>query len=91
MKKPHKKPPEEVWEKGELGATKTYAKKVSKKREMQIDDDLDLQLISLRLQKSLIDDLKRLASDVGLGYQPYIRQLLTQHVSGKKKREGTYG
>jgi predicted DNA binding CopG/RHH family protein len=46
---------------------------------------LGLQSISIRLQKELIEDLKLLAKEMGIGYQPYIRQLLTQHVREKKK------
>lgn len=91
MKNIRKKHSEEVWENRELGASEAHVRKVSKDREKAIDDTLGLQMISLRLQKNLIEDLKKLAHQAGIGYQPYIRHLLTSHVNGKKKRSGTYG
>lgn len=51
---------------------------------------MDLQIISIRLQKSLIDDLKDLAGEDGLGYQPYIRQLLTHHVRNEKRKRAKH-
>lgn len=65
---------------------KKNIKKVSAKREMAIDESLGLQTISIRLQKKLIKDLKTLAEENGIGYQPYIRQLLTQHTRDKLKQ-----
>jgi len=43
-------------------------------------DDLGLAPISLRLQKEVVAKLKVLAKQEGLGYQTYIRQILTRHV-----------
>ena len=40
-------------------------------------------MISLRLQAYLIDGLKHFAREEGVGYQPYIRQLLTRHIHEK--------
>lgn len=85
MKSTHKRFPAEKWETQELGATEKYARKVSPKREQAVDAKLNLHVISIRLQKNLIDALKSLAKEEGIGYQPYIRQLLTQHVRSKKK------
>jgi predicted DNA binding CopG/RHH family protein len=66
-------------------------RKVSPQRERAVDERLGLQMISLRLQKDLIDALKHLAREAGIGYQPYIRQLLTRHIQEKKRsRNGTY-
>lgn len=50
-----------------------------------IDDALDLQPISIRLQKDLLDNLKALARLNGLGYQPLIRQVLTRWVDCELK------
>ncbi len=75
---------DDAWESRELGATESFVRKVSTKVEKSLDDKLNLQIISIRLQKSLIDDLKELAGENGLGYQPYIRQILTQHVREEK-------
>lgn len=60
-----------------------YTRKVPMHREKKIENDLGLQMISIRLQKVLIDELKQLAFEAGIGYQPYIRQLLTRHVQEK--------
>jgi predicted DNA binding CopG/RHH family protein len=75
---------EDAWENRELGATESFVRKASTEHEKSLDDKMDLQIISIRLQKSLIDDLKELAGEDGLGYQPYIRQLLTHHVRNEK-------
>ena len=50
-----------------------------------LDDALDLQPISIRLQKDLLDNLKALAKLNGLGYQPLIRQVLTRWVDCELK------
>lgn len=71
---------DDLWESKKLGAEGKYVRKVSQKREQAVDVDLELQLISLRLQKDLIDHLKYLAREEGIGYQPLIRQVLTHYV-----------
>lgn len=43
-----------------------------------IDDALGLQMISIRLQKSLLTNLKAIAEHHGVGYQPLIRDLLNR-------------
>src|SRR5579883_492423 len=86
MKNTRKKFTESQWENRTLGATEKFARKASKKHEEKLDDKLGLQSISIRLQKNLIDDLKEIAKEDGLGYQPYIRQILTQHVRNEIKR-----
>ena len=85
MSNMHKKRSEEAWENRELGATESFVRKASTRREKTLDEKLELQSISIRLNKMLIDELKDLAAEDGLGYQPYIRQVLMQHV--RKKRE----
>jgi predicted DNA binding CopG/RHH family protein len=70
----------ELWETRKLGASAKHAKRISEDEDKAIDDSLGLQAITMRLQKELVKQLKRLAKKEGLGYQPYIRQLLTRHV-----------
>ena len=84
---------EEKWENRELGASESHVRKVSKERDKAVDDALNLQMISLRLQKDLIDDLKKLAFKAGIGYQPFIRYILTDFINqvNKKRRSGTHG
>ncbi len=74
----------EAWELGELGEDEKYAKKAIVD-EGVLDDALELQMISVRLQKSLIDDLKNFALLEGLGYQPLMRRVLQRYVDGEKK------
>ena len=79
---------DEAWETGQLGADHAYAQVVKgdDTLEAQIDAALELQAISIRLQKSLIDDFKAIALLVGVGYQPLMRQVLTRFVDCEKKR-----
>jgi predicted DNA binding CopG/RHH family protein len=80
MKNTPKPNQDDAWDKRKLGASKLHARKASPAREKALDDNMGLQTISIRLQKSLIEDLKQLAETDGIGYQPYVRQLLTRHV-----------
>ena len=75
----------EKWESRELGASKEHAIKVSKEVHDEITGALGLQLISIRLQKKLIEDLKFIAKANDLGYQPMIRDLLNRFVKAEKK------
>lgn len=75
----------EAWESGLLGQSEEHARLATKVNEALLNESLDLQPISLRLQKSLIEDLKLIAKTHGLGYQPLIRQLLTRFVDAEKK------
>jgi predicted DNA binding CopG/RHH family protein len=70
----------EEWESGKRGGeSKAAPEEVSRK----LDHKLNLQMISLRLPVTVIGQLKQLAADEGLGYQPYVRQLLVNHVRNK--------
>jgi predicted DNA binding CopG/RHH family protein len=77
---------DEAWENGELGREEKYVKKADKGVQAQIDKALDMQMISIRLQKSLIEDLKFIATLNGLGYQPLMRQILKRFIDGEKKK-----
>lgn len=83
MKNTHKqskKSSAEIWDHRELGASEQHVRKSSPEREKKLDEQSGLQTISIRLQKSLIDSLKKLAEEDGIRYQPYVRQLLMRHV-----------
>lgn len=47
-------------------------------QERAIDESLELQMISIRLQRSLLANLKAIAQFHGVGYQPLIRDLLNR-------------
>ena len=74
----------QLWESRELGASEEFVRKVSAKRERAVDDTLGLQPITIRLQKDLVEELKKMARAHGIGYQPYVRQVLTRHVKEKQ-------
>jgi predicted DNA binding CopG/RHH family protein len=46
-----------------------------------------LKLIALNLEEDLVQELKLLARDEGLRYQPFIRQILTHYVRQTRKHE----
>ena len=77
---------DEAWDAGQLGRMEDHVKRVEEDIESKIDKALDLQLISIRLQKSLIEDFKHIAALNGIGYQPLMRQVLKRFVDGEKKK-----
>jgi predicted DNA binding CopG/RHH family protein len=76
----------EAWESRDLGQDEKFVKISDDIKQDAIDESLELQMISIRLQKPLIDDLKMIAKLHGLGYQPLIRQILTRFVDCEKKQ-----
>lgn len=68
----------EAWDSGDLGRSAEHAQVVGKAVADAIDSSLGLKSISLRLQESLIEDLKTIAKVNGMGYQPLIRTVLTR-------------
>lgn len=74
----------DAWESGQLGRDAEYVEKVTIDTSA-IDDTLSLQMISIRLQKGLLDDLKDIAQIRGIGYQPLIKQVLKRFVDAEKK------
>jgi predicted DNA binding CopG/RHH family protein len=78
---------DEAWESGKLGEDFKHAKVLKDDGiDFMIDDALELQSISIRLQKSLIEDFKAIAHLNGVGYQPLMRQVLTRFADCEKKR-----
>lgn len=76
----------EAWDAGELGKDEEFVKKSSNINDNEIDEALELQMISIRLQKSLIEDFKMIAKINGIGYQPLIRQILKRFADCEKKK-----
>lgn len=78
---------DEAWEERTLGADSESVKVVEKAQEDSIDEAAGTQLISIRLQKSLIEDFKTIASlNNGIGYQTLMKQILQRFVDSEKKR-----
>jgi len=76
-------PHEAAWDEGKLGLSEEHAVAESASLDASVDEALRLQMISIRLQKDLIDDLKLIASREGLGYQPLIRRVLQRFVAAE--------
>lgn len=77
---------EDAWDNRTLGADPNFAVLADASDEASIDAALGLQPISIRLQKSLIEDFKLIAQLNGLGYQTLMRQVLTRFADSEKKR-----
>lgn len=75
----------DAWESGRLGTAREHAAARSAEQEKAVDDALELQLISIRLPKAMIEDLKFLAEREGLGYQPLVRRVLKRFIEGEFK------
>lgn len=66
------------WETGALGQSEEHVRVATDAEMREVDDALELQMISIRLQKGLLDALKEIAKYNGIGYQPMIRDLLNR-------------
>ncbi|WP_348672537.1 hypothetical protein [uncultured Abyssibacter sp.] len=81
--------PEEPWESGELGRSLEHAELASDDESGadEVDSALQLVPISIRLERSLIDAFKYIAShNKGIGYQPLMRQVLKRFATGEIKK-----
>ncbi|MFK4448046.1 hypothetical protein ABH944_007599 [Caballeronia udeis] len=86
MSKAHKIPgSDEGWDEGLLGREEEFVAVDEGADLADLDAGLDLQMISIRLSKSLIEDFKNIAQIHGLGYQPLMRQALHRFAEGEKK------
>jgi uncharacterized protein (DUF4415 family) len=74
------------WDTGELGRDKKYAGRASQGLQEEVEAALALQMISLRLQKELISELKLIANYRGIGYQPLMRDVLRQYARAEMMR-----
>lgn len=68
------------WESGKLGRSGEHVTVASEEAEAALDEAVCLQAISVRLQTSLIKDLKMIAAYHGIGYQPLMRDALNRFV-----------
>jgi len=78
----------EAWEDGTLGEDMDKAKASTASRSKAVDEALELQMISIRLPKSVIEDFKLIAEVEGLGYQPLMRTALIRFAECELKRVG---
>jgi uncharacterized protein (DUF4415 family) len=75
----------EAWESGELGQSLEHTKLAPSNTASEINDALGLQMISIRLDKELIEMFKLLGSKYQMGYQPLMREALKRFVDGELK------
>ncbi|MEA9567361.1 hypothetical protein [Polynucleobacter sp. AP-Nickl1-40-C4] len=75
----------DAWEGGELGQSPEHVRVAPSKLASEIDDALGLQMISIRLDKELIDMFKLLGGKYQMGYQPLMREALKRFVDGELK------
>jgi len=76
----------EAWEDGFLGREEEFVRVSKNVDDAALHEAAGLQPISIRLQKSLIDDFKMIAEINGIGYQPLIRQVLKRFADAEKKQ-----
>lgn len=75
----------EAWESETLGADEKHVRVASQETSKQVDEALGLQLISIRLDKSLIESFKILGAFHNIGYQPLMRDALKRFADGEMK------
>lgn len=75
-----------AWESGELGENLASTRIVDNETERAVQESLGMQLISIRLPKSVIEDFKVIAQIEGIGYQPMMREALVRFAESESKR-----
>lgn len=76
----------EAWENRKLGAEEEYARLSKTVSGSDTDEALGLQMISIRLEKNLLEMLKAIATIEGVGYQPLVRDVLNRFALTEGKR-----
>ncbi len=66
------------WDQFDTDLDASTAGRATPEMERGADEALGLQMISIRLQKSLLSNLKAIAKHHGVGYQPLIRDILNR-------------
>lgn len=77
---------DEAWEERILGADEQFVKVVDNDSAAKIDEAAGLQLISIRMHKSTIEDLKLIASINKIGYQTLMKQVMQRFVDCEMKQ-----
>lgn len=74
----------ENWETRKLGADEKFVEAVTLD-DKKLDEAFELQLISIRMRKQLIADLKIIARHNGLGYQTLMKQILERFAQAEMR------
>lgn len=85
MVNPKIKGTDEAWESRELGADDAHVAVADQSHEDALNASLELQSISIRLPKQLIEHYKLIAHFHGVGYQPLMRDVMARFVPGALK------
>jgi hypothetical protein len=72
-----------AWDSRKLGHDERFVAKAAASENARVDESLGLQMISIRLPKRLIDQLKIIAKHSGIGYQPLMRDVLSRYARGE--------
>lgn len=75
----------QAWEDRELGCDENFVQKSSLIDDLKLDETLRLKTISIRMEETLIDDLKLVAQFHGVKYQPLVKQVLRRFVDVELK------
>ena len=76
MSTAHQTTGRQPWEGLDDDLTDEVVSAVPREEVQAIDDSLGMQMISIRLQRDLVNVLKEIAAFHGIGYQPMVRDLL---------------
>lgn len=86
MSKKHP-PSDEAWEERLPGSDENFIEVADSEIEQKIDAAAGTKLISIRMQESLIQDMKEIAALNGtIGYQTLMKQILQRFVESEKKQ-----
>ena len=87
MTKPTIPASDEAWDDETLGADADSMKAVDEETEAALDAAVGTQLVSIRMQKSMIDAFKAIAAtNKNIGYQTLMRQILQRFSDSEKKK-----
>lgn len=82
---------DKAWESGKLGGDDRHVTRLSAEQLAAdvalIRDSLGLRPISIRLEKTLIDDFRTIARIKGIGYQTLMRQALKRFAKEELERQ----
>ena len=73
----------DAWESGKLGQDERFVKVADVAEGDAVDEALGLKLISIRLPKKLISQLKLIGHFHSVGYQPLIRDILGRYAGSE--------
>jgi hypothetical protein len=78
---------DEAWDDRSLGADEDFVEVAPAALEKAADEASGTQLISIRMQKVMIDDLKAIAArNKNIGYQTLMKQVLQRFIEGEKRQ-----